>query len=217
MLDAQRLWSSAVPFGDDFNGSPCMYLPNKPERTGYVSVGGGSNKRPAHRFMYEAFVGPIPEGMDIDHLCHSAAVVSGSCAGGSGCAHRACVNFEHLAPATKAENNLRGLGPAALNARKRLCSRGHPLSGANIGRGFQGRRFCKACDDITDAAWKKANPEKVLSYSRAYRERNRAAILAAARESYWRNREKETARMRAYYAKKRAAILAGSASTEVAQ
>jgi hypothetical protein len=45
----------------------------------------------AHRASFEAFVGPIPEGMEIDHLCYVPS----------------CVNPEHLEPATRAENNRR--------------------------------------------------------------------------------------------------------------
>ena len=42
----------------------------------------------AHRFSYEAFVGPIPEGLSLDHLCRNTL----------------CVNPSHLEPVTHAEN-----------------------------------------------------------------------------------------------------------------
>ena len=54
----------------------------------------------AHRWVYEQEVGPIPEGLEIDHLCHSNT----SCVAGLGCLHRKCVNPAHLEPVTHAEN-----------------------------------------------------------------------------------------------------------------
>lgn len=57
----------------------------------------------AHRFAYESLVGPIPEGHQLDHTCHSR---DASCSGGA-CRHRSCVNPAHLEVVTASTNALR--------------------------------------------------------------------------------------------------------------
>ena len=51
--------------------------------------------RLAHRVVYEMVKGPIPDGLQLDHLC----------------ANRLCVNPDHLEPVTNRENKLRGGEP----------------------------------------------------------------------------------------------------------
>jgi hypothetical protein len=58
----------------------------------------------AHRWGYLHLVGPIPEGLDLDHLCHTHDPF---CAGGADCLHRRCCNPVHLEPVTPEENGRR--------------------------------------------------------------------------------------------------------------
>ncbi len=84
----------------------------------------------AHRVSYERFVGPIPEGYEIDHLCRVPK----------------CVNPDHLEAVTPRENKLRGTSVMARNARKTHCKHGHPFSPANTRVRKSGRaRTCLTC------------------------------------------------------------------------
>lgn len=85
------------------------------EGYGAFSPAAGRRVR-AHRYAYELVVGPIPEGLVLDHLCRNIL----------------CVNPAHLEPVTSGENVLRGEGPPAKRARQTHCKRGHPLSGPNL-------------------------------------------------------------------------------------
>lgn len=79
----------------------------------------------AHRVVYTLMVGPIPAGLQLDHLCRN----------------RACVNPAHLEPVTHAENVRR----AADQDRSPTCPRGHLFDEANTYRHSTGSRKCRAC------------------------------------------------------------------------
>lgn len=83
----------------------------------------------AHRHYFESNVGPIPDGLEIDHLCRN----------------RACVNPSHLEPVTKRENILRGGGTGAMNARKTHCVHGHEFTPENTDITIRGHRRCRIC------------------------------------------------------------------------
>lgn len=82
----------------------------------------------AHRLTYTLLVGPIPDGLQLDHLCRV----------------RNCVNPTHLEPVTCLENVRRGTSSAFWLA-KTHCPRNHPYDERNTGRSTKGGRICRAC------------------------------------------------------------------------
>lgn len=128
----ERFWSKVdkdgpLPVWAPFLG-PC-WLWTRATSFGYgvLNVGGVTTR--SHRFSYELLVGPIPEGLQIDHLCRI----------------RNCVNPGHLEPVTLQENSLRGFCPSAINARKTHCNRGHKFTEENTWVDSEGKRNCRAC------------------------------------------------------------------------
>lgn len=88
----------------------------------------------SHRLVYEALIGPIAPGMEIDHLCRN----------------HACSNPAHLEVVTPRQNSLRGTGPSAENAQKTHCPNGHEYAGPNLYVTSKGHRQCRACHRATE-------------------------------------------------------------------
>lgn len=100
--------------------------------------------RPAHRWSYETFIGQIPEGLTIDHLCHTR--VASECIDSAACPHRRCVNPYHLEPVTRRDNLFRGNSLTAKNSAKTACVNGHEFTPENTYLRADGSgRDCRAC------------------------------------------------------------------------
>lgn len=110
--------------------------------SGYGRFKMNGRDRLAHGVAYELFVGPIPEGLQLDHKCHNAS----DCTAGARCEHRRCVNPDHLEPVTARENTRRGKTIAARYAARTHCGFGHPLSGENVRMQGGGARICRSCN-----------------------------------------------------------------------
>jgi hypothetical protein len=97
----------------------------------------------AHRVSYEAHRGPIPSGLQLDHLCRNPP----------------CINPFHVEPVTNYENGRRGIAAqvnAAIQLAKTHCKQGHPYDDKNTYR-HNGKRDCRTCQRRRSAAWKAAN------------------------------------------------------------
>jgi len=114
--------------------------------TGYVDIKGygrfrGEPHNRAHRWIYEAMIAEIPEGLTLDHLCRV----------------RNCVNPYHLEPVTLIENSRRGEGSTAAALQAGACKWGHPTTDAYAyyeqtptGRM---KRHCRECRNRRNREW----------------------------------------------------------------
>ena len=106
----------------------CWEWPKSCGSHGYGQVGwGGKDARRlvlAHRMSYLIFLGPIPEGMTVDHLCRN----------------RRCINPAHLRLLTNLEN-ARANGMSA----RTHCPHGHPYNEENTYFDPKGHRYCREC------------------------------------------------------------------------
>lgn len=116
---------------------------------GYVNLWPGPAPIRVHRYVYEQLIGPIPDGLVLDHLCRV----------------RHCVNPAHLEPVTRGENVRRGA------AVRDTCKNGHPWTGDVDHRGH---RKCLACR--REAYW--ADAEKNRQRARISARRRRKGEAA---------------------------------------
>lgn len=117
---AERFWPNVDKTGE------CWLWTGYIKPNGYASFypGGGKHvpKVYVHRWAYEATRGPIPDGLEVDHLCNV----------------RNCVNPAHLELVTHQENQRRN------RARRKACLRGHAYDEANT-YWHRGNRHCRTC------------------------------------------------------------------------
>lgn len=117
----------------EISGTGCWEWTGALDKDGYgVHFWTGKTWMRPHRWAYEYFVGPVPDGLILGHR--------------ASCHNRRCVNYEHLSPITPLENVLMDDTPAARNLAKTHCVNGHILAGDNLALERSGRkRVCISC------------------------------------------------------------------------
>jgi hypothetical protein len=129
-----RFWSKVEPTGFCWNWTKHV----DEDGYGYFRKGGKAVR--VHRWSYENLVGPIPDGLVLDHLCRN----------------RRCVNPDHLEPVTRRENTLRGYTLAAAQVKRTHCPNNHEYTPANTIKNGDGKRRCRTCKNIQRRAWRAA-------------------------------------------------------------
>jgi hypothetical protein len=117
--------------------TPCIIWTKQLDACGYGRQQKDGKAQAAHRVAYEEAIGPIPEGLELDHLCRN----------------RACVNPEHLEPVTHAEDNRRAA------AARTTCRQGHPWDEENT-YVWNNIRYCRACNRAAKRRAKRAEADQ---------------------------------------------------------
>lgn len=105
----ERFWEKVNAYG------VCWEWEASKDSKGYGRFRVGGQNKYAHRVAWELLVGPITDGMELDHLCRN----------------HSCCFPEHLEETTGAENKRRGYGVGTISARKTHCPKGHEYSAEN--------------------------------------------------------------------------------------
>jgi hypothetical protein len=144
--DALTRWHEKIEVSETsfHNGTACIEWVGNRNPAGYgkfypgqIAPGVYAHMMLAHRWGYEQFIGPIPEGLQLDHLCRN----------------RPCVNTDHLEPVTCGVNLSRiptygtpEWNGAKFNLAKTHCPKGHPYDEGNTYVSPDGRRrSCRIC------------------------------------------------------------------------
>lgn len=128
--DQQRFYSKV-----DIDDNGCFNWTGNHTTKGYGTFWLDKKRVYAHRWAYEDCIGPIPKGLQLDHLCRN----------------RRCCNPEHLEPVTREENLARGKVPYSRNH----CSHNHIYTESNTYVRPDGTRVCRTCKAISKRKNKK--------------------------------------------------------------
>lgn len=123
-----RFWAKVDKNGPLWDGNRCWLWTAAQDGRGYGHLRLEGRTRKAHRLAYEWLVGPIPSGLEIDHLCQRPL----------------CVNPQHLELVPHSQNVRRG-NSGARNRAKTHCPRGHSYDGPDMRINIAGSRYCLAC------------------------------------------------------------------------
>ncbi len=116
-------------------GDGCWKWVGSVRSGGYGQVSFNGERWLVHRLVYSLLKGPITEGQQLDHQCHTSDCKVAPCP------HRRCCNPDHLKPSTCKDNLNRG---RHAQKEKTHCPAGHAYTGANLGQRHGGRR-CLEC------------------------------------------------------------------------
>lgn len=103
---------------------------------GYGNVKWFGTSYSTHRLAYQANVGDVPEGLELDHLCRN----------------RRCCNPQHLEAVTHAVNIARGVGRFADRQKQTHCTHGHEFTPENTYIKRTGTRECRTCKRLSARA-----------------------------------------------------------------
>lgn len=132
-MPTRKTWHDVVKeITVDANG--CWLYSHVCMSTGYGRVRWQGRRTTTHRVTWEHYVGPIPEGRQIDHLCRV----------------RACCNPLHLEVVDQRTNVRRGESPSTVTARSGVCQRGHSMADAYHAPG-SGKYSCRSCTKLRRA------------------------------------------------------------------
>jgi hypothetical protein len=126
----ERFWPKVDAFGD------CWEWTRSKNKGGYGQFRFKGRSYLAHKYAYESLVGPIPDGLELDHRCRN----------------HGCVNPDHLEAVTRRVNIMRGESTSSRNARKTHCKRNHEFTDENTRITMRGTRVCRTChrDDMRE-------------------------------------------------------------------
>ena len=176
----RRFWAKVDKHGPvpDYNPTlgPCwMWTAAAETENHYGMIRANGRMMLVHRFAYELLVGPIRDGLELDHVCRV----------------RKCCRPEHLEPVTSLENHDR-----SKPFRKAThCLEGHEMTKDNVRVTSTGIRVCKTCspDQRPDFDERCANGHPWTSATTAFKRDGRRYCRVCARDAQARWKAKQLA------------------------